>query len=225
MTQLHVIYEDNHLLVVNKAAGMLAQGDKTGDPSLVDQAKTYIKHKYKKPGAVFLGLVHRLDRPTTGALVLARTSKALTRLNAQFKNREPKKVYWAIVSGSPEQNAKLVHFLKKNSAQNKSYPQLKESKEAKKAILEYTFLKKLDSYSLLEIRLKTGRHHQIRAQLAAAKLHIKGDVKYGAKRANKNGGIHLHARSLSISHPTNKEIITFLAPLPDDKIWKACLSN
>lgn len=208
-------------MVVNKPAGLLVQGDHTGDVSLVDIAKQYIKDKYKKPGDVFLGLVHRLDRPTTGVVVLARTTKALTRLNKQFKERIPKKVYQAIVSGTPELSARLDHYLKKNSSQNKSFHYPKTTPNTKHAILRYRHLESLKTYHVLEIELETGRHHQIRAQLSAVGLHIKGDLKYGAKRPNPNGSIHLHARSLIFVHPTKKEEMEFIAPYPDDVLWKA----
>ena len=221
MSALSVIYEDNHILVVNKTAGLLVQGDKTGDKSLVDLAKKYIKDKYQKPGEVFLGLVHRLDRPTTGVIVLARTSKALSRLSQQFKERIPKKIYRAVVSGTPEPKATLEHYLRKNSSKNKSFHYPKNTPNTKKAVLHYRSVKQLKSYHVLDIELETGRHHQIRAQLAAVGLHIKGDLKYGAKRPNKNGSIHLHARSLTLIHPTKKEEMTFLAPTPDDVIWNA----
>ena len=222
MSALSVIYEDNHILVVNKTAGLLVQGDKTGDKSLLDLAKKYIKDKYQKPGEVFLGLVHRLDRPTTGVIVLARTSKALSRLSQQFKERIPKKIYRAVVSGTPEPKATLEHYLRKNSSKNKSFHYPKNTPNTKKAILHYRSVKQLKSYHVLDIELETGRHHQIRAQLAAVGLHIKGDLKYGAKRPNKNGSIHLHARSLTLIHPTKKEEMTFLAPTPNDVIWNAC---
>lgn len=208
-------------MVVNKPAGLLVQGDHTGDVSLVDIAKQYIKDKYKKPGDVFLGLVHRIDRPTTGVVVLARTSKALTRLNKQFKDRIPKKVYKAIVSGTPESSARLEHYLKKNSSQNKSFHYPKTTPNTKHAVLRYRHLESLKKYHVLEIELETGRHHQIRAQLSAVGLHIKGDLKYGAKRPNPNGSIHLHARSLIFVHPTKKEEMEFIAPYPDDVLWKA----
>ena len=221
MSDLSVIYEDNHILVVNKAAGLLVQGDQTGDESLVDIAKRYIKDKYKKPGDVFLGLVHRLDRPTTGVIVLARTSKALTRLNQQFKDRIPKKVYRAVVSGTPESSARLEHYLKKNSSKNKSFHYPKTTPNTKHAILRYRLVQSLKTYHVLEIELETGRHHQIRAQLAAVGLNIKGDLKYGAKRPNPNGSIHLHARSLLFVHPTKKEEMKFIAPYPDEVLWKA----
>ena len=221
MSDLSVIYEDNHILVVNKAAGLLVQGDQTGDESLVDIAKRYIKDKYQKPGNVFLGLVHRLDRPTSGVIVLARTSKALTRLNQQFKDRLTKKVYRAVVSGSPEPKARLEHFLRKNSSQNKSFHYPKNTLNTKHAILRYRYIEQLRSYHVLEIELETGRHHQIRVQLAAVGLHIKGDLKYGAKRPNQNGSIHLHAQSLALAHPTTKEEMKFIAPYPDDVIWNS----
>lgn len=221
MSDLSVIYEDNHILVVNKAAGLLVQGDQTGDESLVDSAKRYLKDKYQKPGNVFLGLVHRLDRPTTGVIVLARTSKALTRLNQQFKDRLTKKVYRAVVSGSPEPKARLEHFLRKNSSQNKSFHYPKNTLNTKHAILRYRYIEQLRSYHVLEIELETGRHHQIRVQLAAVGLHIKGDLKYGAKRPNQNGSIHLHAQSLALAHPTTKEEMKFIAPYPDDVIWNS----
>jgi 23S rRNA pseudouridine1911/1915/1917 synthase len=221
LSDLSVIYEDNHILVVNKPAGLLVQGDQTGDESLVDIAKRYIKDKYQKPGNVFLGLVHRLDRPTTGVIVLARTSKALTRLNQQFKDRLTKKVYRAVVSGSPEPKARLEHFLKKNSSQNKSFHYPKNTLNTKHAILRYRYIEQLRSYHVLEIELETGRHHQIRVQLAAVGLHIKGDLKYGAKRPNQNGSIHLHAQSLALAHPTTKEEMKFIAPYPDDVIWNS----
>ena len=221
MSDLSVIYEDNHILVVNKAAGLLVQGDQTGDESLIDIAKRYIKDKYQKPGNVFLGLVHRLDRPTTGVIVLARTSKALTRLNQQFKDRLTKKVYRAVVSGSPEPKARLEHFLRKNSSQNKSFHYPKNTLNTKHAILRYRYIEQLRSYHVLEIELETGRHHQIRVQLAAVGLHIKGDLKYGAKRPNQNGSIHLHAQSLALAHPTTKEEMKFIAPYPDDVIWNS----
>ena len=208
-------------MVVNKPAGLLVQGDNTGDVSLVDIAKQYIKDKYKKPGDVFLGLVHRLDRPTTGVVVLARTSKALTRLNQQFKDRIPKKVYRAIVSGTPDSSARVEHYLKKNSSQNKSFHYTKTTPNTKHAILRYRLVESLKTYHVLEIELETGRHHQIRAQLAALGLHIKGDLKYGAKRPNPNKSIHLHARSLRFVHPTKKEEMEFIAPYPDDVLWNS----
>jgi len=220
---LQVIYEDNHLIVVNKRPGDLVQGDKTGDIPLSEVVKDYVKKKYDKPGAVYLGVVHRLDRPTSGIVIFARTSKALTRLNKIFAEKEAKKTYWAVVNNNPpKEEDTLVHWLKRNPKQNKSYAHKKEVPESKKAILDYKVIKKLDTFVLLEIDLKTGRHHQIRAQLAAIGCHIKGDLKYGSDRSNKNGSIHLHARELSLIHPVKKEPMTFIVPPPDDSVWNAC---
>ncbi len=222
-SNLQVLHEDNHLLVVNKRAGDLVQGDATGDKPLSEVVKSYIAKKYNKPGAVYLGVVHRLDRPTSGVITFARTSKALTRLNKLFAERETKKTYWAVVKNPPPQTSeKLVHFLKRNPKQNKSYAHTKEVPDSKRAVLTYTVLKKLDNYYLLEIELETGRHHQIRSQLAAIGCPIKGDLKYGFDRSNKDGSIHLHARQLTFVHPVIKEEITITAPLPKDVIWDAC---
>ncbi len=220
---LQVLYEDNHLLIVNKRPGDIVQGDKTGDIPLSEIAKQYIAHKYEKPGAVFLGVVHRLDRPTSGIIVFARTSKALSRLNAVFSERQAQKTYWAIVKQSPpKQEDHLVHFLKRNPKQNKSYAHEKEVSESKRAVLNYKILKKLDRYYLLEIDLETGRHHQIRSQLSHIGSPIKGDLKYGFDRSNRDGSIHLHARKLEFIHPVKKEKITIVAPPPNDAIWNAC---
>ncbi|WP_229792631.1 RluA family pseudouridine synthase [Ulvibacter litoralis] len=218
------MFEDNHLLIVNKRPGDIVQGDNTGDTPLSEVVKQYISEKYNKPGAVFLGVVHRLDRPTSGVVVFARTSKALTRLNKLFAERETQKTYWAIVQEvPPNASEKLVHFLKRNPKQNKSYAHSKEVPESKKAILTYTIQKKLDRYTLLEIALETGRHHQIRSQLSAIGSPIKGDLKYGFNRSNKDGSIHLHARKLTFVHPIKKEELTIVAPPPNDVIWNACL--
>lgn len=221
-----ILFEDNHLLVVNKAAGLLVQGDRTGDIPLVDLAKAYIKKKYNKPGEVFLGMVHRLDRPTSGVLVFARTSKALGRLNAQFQERTTKKIYWAVTEGAnaPEE-AKLEHWLLRKPKINKSFAHKNEVPNSKFARLRFRRIKTLERYSLLEIDLQTGRHHQIRAQLNAINLHIKGDLKYGAARSNPDGSIHLHARSLSFEHPVKKELMTVVAPLPTLAPWKACADD
>lgn len=225
-SNLQVLYEDNHLIVINKRPGDIVQGDKTGDTPLSDVVKQYLKEKYNKPGNVYLGVVHRLDRPTTGIVVFARTSKALPRLNKLFSEGNTQKTYWAVVKNAPEKERDtLTHWLVRNPKQNKSYAHTKEVPNSKKAILEYRILKKLDSYYLLEIDLKTGRHHQIRAQLAAIGCHIKGDLKYGADRSNKDGSIHLHARSLELEHPVKKEPLTFLAPPPNDPVWNACLNG
>ena len=223
---LQVLYEDNHLLIVNKRAGDIVQGDKTGDLPLSEVVKNYLAKKYDKPGAVFLGVVHRLDRPTTGIVVFARTTKALTRLNALFaaKNSENlTKTYWCIVAKTKiSEKDELVHYLQRNTKQNKSYAYDNDMESRKKAILQYQVRKQLDRYTLLEINLETGRHHQIRAQLAAIGAHIKGDLKYGADRSNKDGSIHLHARKISLMHPVKKEVLTIIAPLPDNPIWNAC---
>ena len=192
---LEVLFEDNHLLIVNKKSGDIVQGDKTGDKPLSDVVKEYIKEKYNKPGEVFLGVVHRLDRPTSGVIIFARTSKALERLNKMLRERTISKTYWAVVKNTPlKEKDSLIHFLKKNPKNNKSTVFTKETDASKKAILHYSVIKKLDNYSLLEIDLETGRHHQIRAQLAYIGSPIKGDLKYGASRSNKDGSIHLHAR-------------------------------
>ena len=221
-SNLQVIYEDNHLIVVNKRVGDIVQGDKTGDKPLSDVVKEYIKDKYNKPGEVFLGVVHRLDRPTTGIVVFARTSKALTRMNELFSNRETQKTYWCIVKNKPAKaHDKLVHYLKRNEKNNSSKAHLKEVPESKLASLDYTIIKELNNYFALEINLHTGRHHQIRAQLAAIGCPIKGDLKYGFDRSNPDGGIHLHARKLVFVHPVSKENIAITAPTPEDVIWNA----
>jgi 23S rRNA pseudouridine1911/1915/1917 synthase len=221
-SNLQILHEDNHLIVVNKRVGDIVQGDKTGDKPLSEIVKEYIKEKYNKPGEVFLGVVHRLDRPTTGIIVFARTSKALSRMNELFSNRETQKTYWAIVKNRPATSpSKLVHYLKRNEKNNTSKAHSKEVPDSKLASLEYQIIKELNNYTALEIQLHTGRHHQIRAQLSAIGSPIKGDLKYGFDRSNPNGGIHLHARKLSFTHPVSKEVITILAPTPDDVIWNA----
>ncbi len=222
-SNVDILYEDNHLIAVNKRPGDIIQGDKTGDVPLSEVVKQYLKKKYDKPGNVYLGVVHRLDRPTSGIVIFAKTSKALPRLNKLFAEGKTKKTYWAVVKNAPEnQNGVLTHWLVRNPKQNKSYAYKKEVSNSKKAILEYTVIKKLDSYHLLEIDLKTGRHHQIRAQLNTMGCHIKGDLKYGADRSNRDGGIHLHARSLEFEHPVKKENIRFMAKPPNDPVWNAC---
>lgn len=221
-SNLQILHEDNHLIIVNKRVGDIVQGDKTGDKPLSDVVKEYIKDKYNKPGEVFLGVVHRLDRPTTGIVVFARTSKALTRMNELFASRETQKTYWAVVKNKPPKNEdRLVHFLKRNEKSNTSKAHLKEVPESKIASLDYTIIAELQNYFALEIRLHTGRHHQIRAQLSAIGSPIKGDLKYGFDRSNPDGGIHLHARQLSFVHPVSKEPLTVIAPLPKDAIWDA----
>lgn len=219
---LQILHEDNHIIVVNKRVGDIVQGDKTGDKPLSDVVKEYIKEKYQKPGEVFLGVVHRLDRPTTGIVVFARTSKALTRLNELFANRETQKTYWAVVKNKPEKDHDtLIHYLKRNEKNNTSKAHLKEVPESKKANLDYKIIKTLDNYFALEINLHTGRHHQIRAQLAAIGCPIKGDLKYGFDRSNPDGGIHLHARKLVFIHPVSKETLEIIAPTPKDAIWNS----
>ena len=220
--QPQILFEDNHLLVINKPSGVLAQVDNTKDRSVLDIVKNIIKIRDEKPGKVYLGLVHRLDRPTSGVMVLAKTSKALSRLNKQFAEKTTSKTYWAIVSGTAADTpTRLSHFLIRKQAQNKSYAHRKEVPNSKFSELIYTKKRDLDRYTLLEIELLTGRHHQIRAQLSAEGLIIKGDLKYGAKRPNKDGSIHLHARKLTIIHPTLKEPISFTAPPPKDAVWNA----
>lgn len=223
-SNIDVLFEDNHLVVVNKRAGDIVQGDKTGDVPLSEIVKSYLKEKYNKPGNVYLGVVHRLDRPTTGVVLFAKTSKALPRLNKLFSEGKTKKIYWAVVKNPPKaESGTLTHWLVRNPKQNKSYAHLQEVPNSKKAVLHYQILKKLDSHYLLEIDLETGRHHQIRAQLAAVGGYIKGDLKYGAARSNRDGGIHLHARSLELVHPVKKEPLKFVAPPPNDPLWDACI--
>ena len=217
-----VLYEDNHIIAVNKTCNEIVQGDKTGDTPLSEIVKAYIKDKYNKPGEVFLGVTHRLDRPTSGVVLFARTSKALTRLNEMFKSHEQiKKTYWAIVQGTPKQpEARLENWLTRNEKLNKSFIAKPNAKEAKQAILSYKTLAKGEHYSLLEVNLETGRHHQIRCQLAAIGCPIKGDLKYGAKRSNPDGGICLHARQIEFIHPIRKEPVTIVAPVPEDSLWQ-----
>jgi 23S rRNA pseudouridine1911/1915/1917 synthase len=216
-----ILYEDNHIIIVNKRSSDLVQGDGTGDEPLDDIVRAYIKEKYNKPGDVFLGVVHRLDRPVSGCVVYARTSKALSRLSELFRSREVKKHYWAIVTERPpEEEGTLSNYLKKNEKQNKSYVFDSEVKGSKLAELSYRILARSERFYLLEIDLHTGRHHQIRAQLSAAGCPVKGDLKYGAKRSNEGGGISLHSRRVSFIHPVKKEEISVEAPLPDDRTWK-----
>lgn len=219
-----ILYEDNHLLAINKNAGELVQGDKTGDRPLIETIKAFIKIRDKKPGNVYLGLIHRLDRPTSGILVFAKTSKSLTRMNEMFKTREVQKAYWAVVEGKVEkQSERLEHFLRKNQKKNVVTVFTKPTPEAKKAILEYKVLGELDNYTLLEVDLYTGRSHQIRTQLSYIGHSIKGDLKYGAKRSNRDGGISLHARKILFTHPVKNEPIEIIAPPPMDNLWKDCL--
>ena len=219
---MEVVYEDNHIIIVNKKSGEIVQGDKTGDRPLSDIVKDYIKEKYAKPGAVFLGVVHRLDRPVSGLVVFARTSKALSRLNKMFAEGEVHKTYWAITKNAPRYSeGTLTHWLVRNEKQNKSYAYDQEKPNAKKAILKYRVLSHSDNYSLLEVNLMTGRHHQIRCQLAAMGCPIKGDLKYGAPRSNPDGSISLMSRRVEFVHPVSKDTIIAEAPLPDDNLWRA----
>ncbi len=220
---LEVLFEDNHLIVINKQSGDIIQGDKTGDKPLSEIVKEYIKDKYNKPSNVFLGVVHRLDRPTTGVVVFAKTSKALDRFNKMLRDKTVNKTYWAVVKNKPKkENDTLIGFLKKNPKNNKSTSYSSEIEGSKKAILHYKILKSLNNYHLLEVDLETGRHHQIRCQLAAIGSPIKGDLKYGFNRSNKDGSIHLHARKIEFTHPVSKEFISIIAPTPKETIWEAC---
>ena len=220
---LQVLFEDNHIIIVNKRVGDIVQGDKTGDKPLSDIVKEFIKDKYNKPGKVFLGVVHRLDRPTSGIVVFAKTSKALERLNKMFREKKINKTYWAVVKNRPaKEKDTLSHYLKKNSKNNKSTAYKNEAEGSKKAILHYNIIKKLNTHFLLEIDLETGRHHQIRCQLASISCPIKGDLKYGFDQGNKDGGIHLHAQKIEFTHPVSKENILIEAQTPDDDVWNAC---
>ncbi len=218
---MEVIYEDNHLIAVNKTCSEIVQGDKTGDIPLSEIVKQWIKEKYQKPGNVFIGVTHRLDRPVSGLVLFAKTSKALTRMNEMFKMGTIKKSYWAIVKNAPQKKEEeLVHYLIRNEKQNKSYAYLTEKPDSKKAVLSYKVIGQSDNYSLLEINLKTGRHHQIRCQLAAIGCPIKGDLKYGFPRSNPDGGISLHSRKATFIHPVSQQKIEITAPLPESDIWK-----
>lgn len=218
---MRVVYEDNHIIIVYKESGEIVQGDKTGDTPLSDIVKDYIKEKYQKPGNVFLGVVHRLDRPVSGLVVFARTSKALSRLNEMFRTAEVHKTYWAITKNMPAiEEGRLEHWLVRNEKQNKSYAYTKEKPGAKKAVLEYKMIGRTDNYSLLEVRLLTGRHHQIRCQLAAMGCPIKGDLKYGAQRSNPDGSISLLSHRVEFVHPVSKERIDVTSPVPSDNLWQ-----
>jgi 23S rRNA pseudouridine1911/1915/1917 synthase len=220
---LQVLFEDNHLIIINKRSGDITQGDKTGDKPLSDVVKEYIKDKYNKPSNVYLGVVHRLDRPTSGVVIFAKTSKALERLNKMLREKKINKTYWAVVKNQPEKESDtLINWLRKNPKNNKSTAYHKETEGSKNAILHYKTLKRLNSYSLLEIDLETGRHHQIRCQLSNIGSPIKGDLKYGFNRSNKDGSIHLHARKIVFTHPVSKEEIALTAPTPKEVIWDAC---
>jgi len=219
---MHILYEDNHIIAVNKSSSEIVQGDKTGDKPLVESVKEYLKERYQKKGNVFCGVVHRLDRPVSGVVIFAKTSKALARLNEILALRQITKKYWAIVSSPPQEpQGTLRHFLVRNERQNKSYAYSKAVPQSKEAVLHYKTLGKSDRYTLLEVDLETGRHHQIRCQLAAMGCIIKGDLKYGAPRSNRGGGISLHARSIEFVHPVKQERIVIEAPVPDDTLWQA----
>lgn len=221
---IQIIYEDNHIIVINKRAGDIVQGDKTGDKPLSNVVKEYIAQKYNKPGNVYLGVVHRLDRPTSGLVIFAKTSKVLPRLNKLFVSKDIYKTYWAIVKNCPpKESDTLIHWLKKNPKNNKSTAFTKEVSDAKKAILHYKLIKQLNNYFMLEINLETGRHHQIRSQLSAIGCSIKGDLKYGFDRSNPDASISLHARHIEFIHPVKNEPISITAPVPKDVIWDACL--
>ena len=219
---MKVLYEDNHIIIINKAAGEIVQGDKTGDKSLCDTMKAYIKEKYAKPGNVFIGLPHRLDRPVSGIVVFAKTSKALERLNRMFSEGSVKKIYWALTKGIPNPaEAELESWILRNEKMNKSFSYPKEIKGSKRAILHYRLAAASQNYNLIEVELKTGRHHQIRCQLSSIGCPIKGDLKYGAQRSNPDGSISLHARYIEFVHPVSKQLIAITAPLPDDRLWQS----
>ena len=219
---MNVLYEDNHIIVINKAAGEIVQGDKTGDKSLCDTMKAYIKEKYAKPGNVFIGLPHRLDRPVSGIVVFAQTSKALERLNRMFSEGSVKKIYWALTKGIPNPaEAELESWILRNEKMNKSFSYPKEVKGSKRAILHYRLAAASQNYNLIEVELKTGRHHQIRCQLSSIGCPIKGDLKYGAQRSNPDGSISLHARYIEFVHPVSKQLIAITAPLPNDRLWQS----
>lgn len=222
MESISILYEDNHLIAINKTGSDLVQGDKTGDEPLPERVKAYLKEKYNKPGNVFCGVTHRLDRPTSGVVLFAKTSKALARMNEMFQTHEVKKTYWALVKTAPaEPEATLIHYLIRNEKQNKSYAYDVDKEGAKKAVLSYKTVARSDNYSMLEVNLETGRHHQIRCQLAKIGSPIKGDLKYGFPRSNPDGGISLHARKVEFIHPVSKERIEITAPVPQDNLWKA----
>jgi len=225
-SSIEVLYEDNHIIAVNKRPSDIVQGDKTGDTPLSEFVKQYIKEKYNKPGEVFVGTVHRIDRPVSGIVLFAKTSKALARLNQMFQSKEIQKTYWAVVKNKPQNiKGKLIHYLKKNEAKNMSRAYEKEQQGALRSELDYELILSLDNYHLLEITPHTGRHHQIRVQLSSIKCPIKGDIKYGFDRTNKDASIHLHARKIEFIHPVKKELITIIAPPPNDSIWNEIIKR
>ena len=215
-----ILFEDNHLIAINKKSSEIVQGDRTGDPTMPDAIKAYLKDKYNKPGNVFCGVIHRLDRPTSGVILFARTSKGLERMNKQFRDQQTSKTYWAILENKPpNEEGTLINYLKKNEKQNKSYVTSKDTKGSKEAILNYRLISSSERYHLVEIELETGRHHQIRTQFSKIGCCIKGDLKYGAKRSNRDGSICLHSRQLKFNHPTTKEEICIVAPIPQNTFW------
>lgn len=219
--QMQILYEDNHIIVVSKTSGEIVQGDKTGDKTLCDSVKEYIKEKYAKPGNVFLGIAHRLDRPVSGIVIFAKTSKALSRLNNMFRDGEVHKLYWAITQNMPQKEEDtLTHWIVRNEKQNKSYAYDREKPGSKKAMLHYKVISSTDNYTLLAVNLMTGRHHQIRCQLSAIGCPIKGDLKYGSRRSNNDGSISLHARKVEFVHPVSKQPMCIEAPVPDDRLWR-----
>ena len=223
---MKIVYEDNHVIIASKRSGEIVQGDKTGDRTLADDVKEYIKEKYAKPGNVFLGVTHRLDRPVWGLVVFAKTSKALARLNDMFRNGEVHKMYWAICQNAPaEPEATLTHWITRNEKQNKSYAYDREVPGSKKAVLHYRTISRSERYTLVEIELMTGRHHQIRCQLAKIGCPIKGDLKYGARRSNPDGSISLLARKVEFIHPVSKERICVESQVPDDNLWREISGN
>ncbi|MBK7182282.1 MAG: RluA family pseudouridine synthase [Bacteroidetes bacterium] len=225
-SSIEVLYEDNHIIAINKRPSDIVQGDKTGDTPLSEFVKQYIKEKYNKPGEVFVGTVHRIDRPVSGIVLFAKTSKALARLNQMFQSKEIQKTYWAVVKNKPQTiKGKLIHYLKKNEAKNMSRAYEKEQQGALRSELDYELILSLDNYHLLEITPHTGRHHQIRVQLSTIKCPIKGDIKYGFDRTNKDASIHLHARKIEFIHPVKKELITIIAPPPNDSIWNEIIKR
>jgi 23S rRNA pseudouridine1911/1915/1917 synthase len=220
---IEILYEDNHIIAVNKKSSDIVQGDKTGDIPLVEKVKVFLKKKYNKPGQVFLGVVHRIDRPVSGVLLFAKTSKALSRLNQLFRDKKVQKTYWAIVKNKPHKHEDtLTHFLIKNQTKNKSTAFNHEEKNTLRSELSYQIIKTLDQYFLLEVKPKTGRHHQIRVQLAKIGCPIRGDLKYGYDRSNKDASIHLHARKIEFIHPIKQEPICIEAGVPEDSLWQAC---
>ena len=215
-----ILFEDNHLIAINKKSSEIVQGDRTGDSTMPDAIKVYLKDKYNKPGNVFCGVIHRLDRPTSGVILFARTSKGLERMNKQFRDQQTSKTYWAILENKPpNEQGILINYLKKNEKQNKSYVTSKDTKGSKEAILNYRLISSSERYHLVEVELETGRHHQIRTQFSKIGCCIKGDLKYGAKRSNRDGSICLHSRQLKFNHPTTKEEICLVAPIPQNTFW------